>query len=380
MGVQSGKRGRKNLRMRRTILLSTTVGMIFAAPQSNPVWTEVIGEYKGEPLKVVRPTTEAALAFMKDFFGEDLCSSAAQAYMESVLSGESGAKASEAAEIAYKAAWRAGARVEPGSPCASAEASFRSSYDSGKDTVTNAALAWAKSWPGLEEGNPCSVSSKTYMESIIGGKSIDDAGLSAAKAFIGAFADLAKSGNAVVDASCTKAAKEFIRNSNGPDSAASDAAQAFIDATSSSNGYDPVCTDAALTYMEAYADGKDQLTSTLLAAKTFYKSYTSGNPPSPSSPCVKANLAFVAKSPLSDSQNNAAMTAFIDKAVEDGNAVADPVCAAATLAFLDAKIAKRSDKEASSAAADAYIEAHAANNGKRTEACRKAAEAYISLL
>merc|ERR1711963_997546 len=87
---------------------------------------------------------------MKDFFGEDLCSSAAQAYMESVLSGESGAKASEAAEIAYKAAWRAGARVEPGSPCASAEASFRSSYDSGKDTVTNAALAWAKSWPGLE--------------------------------------------------------------------------------------------------------------------------------------------------------------------------------------------------------------------------------------
>merc|ERR1719184_668022 len=153
---------------------------------------------------------------MKDFFGEDLCAAAAQAYMESLLSGESGAKASEAAEIAYKAAWRAGARVEPGSPCATAEASFRSSYDSGKDTVTNAALAFAKSWPGLEEGNPCSVSTKTYMESIIGGKSIDDAGLSAAKAFIGAFADLAKSGNAVVDASCTKATKEFIRNSNGP--------------------------------------------------------------------------------------------------------------------------------------------------------------------
>merc|ERR1719239_1368858 len=232
---------------------------------------------------------------MKDFFGGDLCAAAAQAYMESLLSGESGAKASEAAEIAYKAAWRAGARVEPGSPCATAEASFRSSYDSGKDTVTNAALAFAKSWPGLEEGNPCSVSTKTYMESIIGGKSIDDAGLSAAKAFIGAFADLAKSGNAVVDASCSKAAKSFIRNSNGPDSATSDAAQAF--------------TDAALAYMEAYADGKDQLTSTLIAAKTFYKSYTSGTPPNPSSPCVKANLAFAAKSPLSDSKSNAAMAA-----------------------------------------------------------------------
>merc|ERR1719173_400567 len=278
---------------------------------------------------------------MKEFFGEDLCSSAAQAYMESVLSGESGAKASEAAEIAYKAAWRAGARIEPGSPCATAEASFRSSYDSGKDTVTNAALAFAKSWPGLEEGNPCSVSTSTYMESIIN----------------------AKSGNAVVDNSCSKAAKSFIKNSSGPDFAAADAAQAFIDATlsSSSNGYDPVCTDAALAYMNAYTDGKDQLTSTLIAAKTFYKSYTSGSPPNPSSPCVKANLAFAAKSPLGDSKSNAAMAAFIDQAVEDGNAVADPVCAAATIAFLDAKIAKRSDKEAGSAAADAYIEANAAN-------------------
>merc|ERR1711990_1327734 len=141
---------------------------------------------------------------MKDFFGGDLCAAAAQAYMESLLSGESGAKASEAAEIAYKAAWRAGARVEPGSPCATAEASFRSSYDSGKDTVTNAALAFAKSWPGLEEGNPCSVSTKTYMESIIGGKSTNAAALSAAKAFVGAFANLAKSGNAVVDTSCQR--------------------------------------------------------------------------------------------------------------------------------------------------------------------------------
>merc|ERR1712212_564953 len=105
------------------ILVATTVGLSLAAPQNAPVWTEITGAYKGEPLKVVRPTTEAALA-----------------YMESLLSGESGAKANEAAEIAYKAAWRAGARIEPGSPCASAEASFRSNYDSGKDTITNAAL------------------------------------------------------------------------------------------------------------------------------------------------------------------------------------------------------------------------------------------------
>merc|ERR1711978_492459 len=83
-----------------------------------------------------------------------------------------------------------------------------------------------------------------------------------------------------------------------------------------------------------------------------YKSLSGGSL-NPSSPCVKANLAFAAKSPLGDSKSNAAMAAFIDQAVEDGNAVADPVCAAATIAFLDAKIAKSSDKEASAAAASA---------------------------
>merc|ERR1712198_429292 len=82
------------------ILLATTAGLGLAAPQN--VWTEITGAYKSEPLKVVRPTTEAALAYMKEFFGEDLCAAAAQAYMESLLSGESGGKANEAAEIAYK--------------------------------------------------------------------------------------------------------------------------------------------------------------------------------------------------------------------------------------------------------------------------------------
>ena len=45
--------------------------------------------------------------------------------------------------------------------------------------------------------------------------------------------------------------------------------------------------------------------------------------------------------------------------------------------FLDAKIAKKSDKEAGAASAEAYIEAFAANGGQRSEACKKSAEAYI---
>ena len=70
------------------------------------------------------------------------------------------------------------------------------------------------------------------------------------------------------------------------------------------------------------------------------------------------------------------MIAFINQAVEDGVG-ADPMCAAATIAYLDAKIAKKSDKEAGAASAEAYIQAFAANGGRRSEACKKSAEAYI---
>merc|ERR1712032_1032514 len=135
-------------------------------------------------------------------------------------------------------------------------------------------------------------------------------------------------------------------------------------------GYDPVCAASALAYMDAFAAGKDVLTSNLIAAKAFYEEYAKGNSPGTNSPCVKATLAYASRA------NSDAMIAFINQAVEDGVG-ADPVCAAATIAFLDAKIAKKSDKEAGAASAEAYIEAFAANGGKRSEACKKSAEAYI---
>merc|ERR1712037_844276 len=92
----------------------------------------------------------------------------------------------------------------------------------------------------------------------------------------------------------------------------------------------------------------------LIAAKAFYEEYAKGNSPGTNSPCVKATLAYASKSPIASKAN-----------------------AAATIAYLDAKIAKKSDKEAGAASAEAYIQAFAANGGKRSEACKKSAEAYI---
>merc|ERR1712212_1470683 len=330
--------------------------------------------------KVIKPTAETALAYMKIFFGEeDLCSASGLAYLESILNGKTGAEANAAAEAAYKAEWAKGTRLRPGSACEKANVAFIESYNSGEETILEAALAFVKAWPGLQEGNPCAVSGKAYMEAIIEGKSIDEAGLLSGKAFIEAFGDLARSGKSLEDSSCAAAAKSFISGSYVPDSASAESANAFIDATlsTSSSGYDPVCAASAIAYMDAFADGKDPLTSSLIAAKAFYQEYAKGTSPGPNSPCVKASLAYAAKTQAPDSRNSDAMVAFIKQAVKDGKSAADPVCAAATIAYLDAKIAGKSDKEAGANSAEAYIQAFSDNGGKTSEACRKAADAYV---
>ena len=130
--------------------------------------------------------------------------------------------------------------------------------------------------------------------------------------------------------------------------------------------------------MDAFASGKDALTSNLIAAKAFFQEYSKGTYPGANSPCVKATLGYSANSPTTSKANKDAMLAFINQAVNDGPELfTDPVCGAATLAYLDAKIAGKSDKLAGADSAEAYLETFAANDGKRTEACKRAAEAYI---
>merc|ERR1712192_71334 len=220
-------------------------------------------------------------------------------------------------------------------------------YASGNGRATiESALAFVNNWPGLKDGNPCAVSGKAYMDAIVAGKSVDSAGIISSKAFMVAFVEAAK---------------------------------AFIDATltTSASGYDPVCAASSFAYMDAFASGKDALTSNLIAAKAFFLEYNKGTSPGVDSPCVKATLGYAARSQHPDPANRDAMVAFINQAVNDREAFFDPVCGAATIAWLDEKIAGKSDREAGAASAEAYIEAFAANGGNRTEACKRSAEAYI---
>merc|ERR1712142_322967 len=229
--------------------------------------------------KVIRPTTDSALAYMKEYFGEDLCSAAAQAYLESILDGGDAAEANAAAAAAYKAASRAGATITPGSPCEAAKTSFVRNYNSGRDVVQEATLAFINAWPAAKEGNPCAASGKAYMEAIINGKSQKSAALGASKAFIAAFDALAKDGKSlkVNDPACAAASKAFI-SSNSKVSATAAAAEAFIDATltDAATEYDGGCAAAALAHMNSFADGNDEATSTLYAAKAFYSEFAKG--------------------------------------------------------------------------------------------------------
>merc|ERR1712193_110879 len=149
--------------------------------------------------------------------------------------------------------------------------------------------------------------------------------------------------------------------------------------TDSATEYDGVCAAAALAYMNSFADGNDEATSTLYAAKAFYSEFAKGKSASSDSTCVKAALGYAGKSSDQDPSRTAAMLTFINKSIESGEEIADPVCAAATLAYLDAKIAKKSDKEAAGDASLAYLAA-IAENPEPSAACKDSATAYIETL
>merc|ERR1712076_219324 len=112
-----------------------------------------VGSYFGKQLEQIasHPAASAGLAYMRNYFGkDDLCGELALAYTETILGGGSGSQA-----------------------MANAEAAFKEAYASGDaDAVMEAALAFVNNWPGLQEGNPCSVSSKAYMDAILAGNSV----------------------------------------------------------------------------------------------------------------------------------------------------------------------------------------------------------------
>merc|ERR1712128_270150 len=130
------------------------------------------------------PSSLAAVAYVRSTIKDGLCGDAAEAYVESILKGESREEAAAEATSAYVTAFNNGTRFEEGSACAAAEKAWK---EARRDHVLDATQAFIRNWPGVREGNPCAVAGTRYVRAILAGKSHLQASTLSMRGFIDAF-------------------------------------------------------------------------------------------------------------------------------------------------------------------------------------------------
>merc|ERR1712212_1457404 len=214
------------------------------------------------PADTDEPTARAALNFINSIGGSDLCGQASRAYIEAVVGGKSGQQAAAAARQAYIGGYSQGLRNEEDTPCAAAEASFRKTYGSDKNSVLEAALAYMNAAPSTT----CGEAGKAYIAAITTGESSARAGLFAARAFI----DAADEGFAP-DAACTAALQGFSNTAAKASGNLNSAFESFV--RSASAGVDPVCTAAAGAYIDAKIAKKTDEGALRAAAKAYIEAF-----------------------------------------------------------------------------------------------------------
>merc|ERR1712045_498625 len=292
------------------------------------------------PADTDEPTARASLNFINAIGGSDLCGQASRAYIEAVIGGKSGQQAAAAARQAYIGGFSQGLRNNEDTPCAAAEASFRKTYGSNKNSVLEAALAYMNAAP-----------------SITSGESNARAGLFAARAFIDA-AD----GGFAPDAACTAALQGFSKTTGGSGNLNS-AFEAFV--SSASAGVDPVCTAAAGAYIDAKIAKKADEGALGAAAKAYIAALSAN--PGAGAACAKAASAFTGKAnPFRSAPAPVRVSADPTAAAASNflNAVGGTdICAKASKAYLEAVTAGKSAVQATNAAKQAYISAF--NSGTR---------------
>jgi len=375
----------------KTFYILLLVSSIYALPQSKKI---DVNQYVNEALNspfprdslnrasATSPSTAAALAYMKSVAKDGLCGAPTQAYIETIFSGKSKEEANAAATRIYIEAYNSGERLSPRGACAAADVAWREAWAKGDDPVLESALAFINSWPGAKNGNPCAVSGIAYMKAIIAGKTHLEANKISMTVFAEAFKKLARQGRPLKDAACRDASKAFMDAiPQKPDTANAAAFTAFMEKIFDDNApaFDPVCLSALEEFINSYSSGDDLQTANLKAAKSFFREFAKGSSIPADSPCAAATLAHAKETTSRPSAPNAAaMIAYITEAIKNGNRKFDPVCAAATEAYFDAYIEKKSEAVANEAAAVAYIETLDKNpNFDLQSPCALAAERYI---
>merc|ERR1719370_1838549 len=298
------------------------------------------------PADTDEPTARSALNFINSIGGSDLCGQATRAYIEAVVGGKSGQQAAAAARQAYIGGYSQGLRGWQGAPCAAAEASFRKTYGSDKNSVLEAALAYMNAAPSTT----CGEAGKAYVAAITTGESSARAGLFAARAFIDA-AD----GGFTPDAACTAALQGFSKTAGKATANLNSAFESFV--SSASAGADPVCTAGA--YIDAKIAKKTDEGALGAAAKAYIAALSAN--PGAGAACAKAASAFTGKAnPFKSSPAPAPFRISADPTAAAAsnflNAVGGTdICAKASKAYVEAVSAGKSAVQATNAAKQAYI-------------------------
>merc|ERR1712156_426846 len=134
---------------------------------------------------------------------------------------------------------------------------------------------------------------------------------------------------------------------------------------------DPICAASVSAYTNAFKAGSDVKTANLIAAKAFYQEFTA-QAATRSDPNLSLEPSSCIREAEEYARNAAAMISFFKKAVEvGGSKKLSSVCDSATIAYIDALIAKKPKKKA----ADAYVRALTENpNGDPNGVCFEAAQ------
>jgi len=306
------------------------------------------------------PSAAAALEYMKQIAGDDICALATEAYLEMILNNATAQEANAEATRVYIVEHNKGKKPAPGSACEASVIAWRKAEKDGVDPVLSSALAFMTNFSNVKNGNPCAVSGVDYVKAIIDGKSHADANFIAAAGFAEALIAKAKAGEEVRDVACASATKAFfatLKNKPSPPNAA--AMIAFIDKAFSGEkfSYDPICWRSTEAFFKSYTAGNDELTSNLAAAETFLEEFAKGSTLPADSPCAAATIAYYenienAPSPA----NKAAMEAFMHKMIADGPRQPDPVCALSTRAYWDAYKSGAGELDSNLAAAEAFFD------------------------
>lgn len=110
-----------------------------------------------------------------------------------------------------------------------------------------------------------------------------------------------------------------------------------------------LCQAATSAYRAARDEGKRPKMAAMMAAKTFYVEFTLAPVSGSLAPCEQVDETLTLAM--------AAMHAYFNTAAATATEVLSPVCKAATLAYLEARIARKSEAKATVAAGTAYMRA-----------------------